>query len=212
MKKWVIGSIALVLVPILGFGLYVLFITMTIASAAVGAGGGPRGDGQAAYPLDQPMNMTDDFGPRPCPVYDQNGCTTNQFHAGVDLQNNYPNSCGQPVYAVLPGEVTLSSTLYLSIKHPDGYVISYLHMYKSQRLVDVGDAVQAGQQIGVVGNVAPSTGCHLDLRINVAANTDPEVARLPIPDTAPGAWVNPEDFMTLFGIELCPAATCARLY
>lgn len=207
MKKWVIGAIALVLVPVLVFTTYVLFITMTIASAAAGAGGGPRGDGQAAYPLDQPMNMTDDFGPRPNRV---EGAST--WHSGVDLQNNYPNSCGQPVYAVLPGEVTLSSTLYLSIKHPDGYVISYLHMYKSERLVDVGDTVQTGQQIGAVGNVPPSSGCHLHLMVNVGANTDPAVARLPIPADAPGPFVNPEDFMALFGIELCPAATCARLY
>lgn len=212
MKKWVIAAIALVLAPILAFGAYLLLITMTITSAAAGAGGGPVTGTGAAYPLDLPINMTEDFGPRPCPVYGAGGgCDASTWHAAVDLIHNSP-SCGDPVYAVLPGEVTLSNSLYLSIKHPDGYVISYLHMYKSQRLVDVGDRVTAGQQIGVVGNVYPSSGCHLDLRVNVAANTNPAVAALPIPSDAPGPWVDPEEFLALFGIELCPPGECLRLY
>ncbi|WP_448889240.1 M23 family metallopeptidase, partial [Enterobacter hormaechei] len=96
------------------------------------------------------------------------------------------------------GTVTLSSSLWLSIKHPDGFVVSYLHMYKSERLVDVGDTVSAGQQIGVVGNVPPSGGCHLDLRINKNGTTNQAVAALQ-EATALGApaqyagFVNPEE-------------------
>lgn len=164
------------------------------------------GSGQAVAPLDAPFNMTDDFGPRP-----DYGIGASTWHPGVDLQN-YPNPCGRPVYAVLPGTVTLSSALYLSVKHPDGFVVSYLHMYKSDRLVDVGDVVAAGQQIGLTGNVAPSTGCHLDLRINVLSNTNPQVAQLPQDPAAPG-WVSPEDFMRLYGAPLCDdPATCKRQY
>ena len=213
MKKWVIGAIVLLLLPGLLLGGYVLLITMTITSAAAGGGGQPGSAGQAVYPLDLPLNMTDDFGLRDCPVYTSSGtCATNSFHAGIDLQNRYPNSCGQPVYAVLPGEVTLSNTLYLSITHADGFIVSYLHMNKSERTVDVGDRVVAGQPIGAVGNVPPSSGCHLDLRINVSGNRNPAVAQLPIPSNAPGPWVNPEDFMTLFGVEICPPDSCRRLY
>jgi murein DD-endopeptidase MepM/ murein hydrolase activator NlpD len=212
MKKWVLGAIALVMVPLIGGLLYVLLITMTITTAAAGSGAGPVGDGQAAYPMDLPIKMTEDFGPRDCPVWNSNGsCAASTWHVGVDLIHGSP-SCGDAVYAVLPGEVTLSSALTLSIKHPNGYVISYLHMYKSQRLVDVGDVVQAGQQIGVAGNVQPSSGCHLDMRVNVAANKDPAVAQLPIVSGAPGPWVDPEAFMALFGVELCPADSCPRLY
>lgn len=163
-------------------------------------------DGNAAAPLDVPFNMTDDYGPR-----SDTGTGASTWHPGVDLQN-YPDPCGRPVYAVLPGTVTLSSTLYLSVRHPDGFVVSYLHMYKTERLVDVGDAVQAGQQIGVTGNVAPSTGCHLDLRINVTGSTNPAVSGLPQDPNAPG-WVNPEDFMRLYGVPLCDdAASCKRQY
>lgn len=164
----------------------------------------PGGSGQAAAPLDVPFNMTDGFGPRP-----DYGIGASTWHPAIDLQN-YPNPCGRPVYAVLPGTVTLSSALYLSVKHADGFVISYLHMYKSERLVDVGDTIVAGQQIGLTGNVAPSTGCHLDLRINVLGNTNPQVAQLPQDPNAPG-WVNPEDFMRLYNTPLCDdPAICKR--
>lgn len=161
-----------------------------------------NGGGTAVLPLPVGYSMTSDFGPRTSPI---EGASS--WHPAVDLGD----PCGTPVYASLPGVVSLSSDLYLSIKDSDGFVISYLHMYKTQRLVDVGDTVTAGQQIGVVGKVPPATGCHLDFRVNVTANTNPEVAKLPQGSGAPG-FVNPEDFMKIFGVDLCPAATCARNY
>ena len=178
-------------------------------------GGGCSGsiEGEIQLPLRSDYNMTSGYGPRSSGVP---GAST--WHAAIDLQR-WPNPCGDPVYAILPGKVTLSSALWLSIEHADGYVVSYLHMYKSQRPVDVGDTVDAGEQIGVVGNVPPSGGCHLDLRINVANNTNPEVAklilsqndtRLPRPATLPEHqnFVNPEDFFDLWGVDLCPAGSC----
>ncbi len=182
-----------------------------VARYAGSSGNCAAGSGQAALPLAEGFNMTEDFGPRPCPIpLSGGGCGASTWHVGVDLQN-WPNACGDPVYAVLPGTVVVSSALTLSIRHPDGFVISYLHMYKSQRFVDVGDRVETGQQVGVVGNVAPSTGCHLDLRINVTGTTNASVASLPQDARMPG-WVNPEDFMRLYGVELCPAEWCSRQY
>lgn len=171
--------------------------------------------GEMALPLDQPYQMTSGYGPRDIAV---EGAST--WHVAIDLQN-WPGNCGAPVYAILPGTVTLSSALWLSIKHADGFVVSYLHMYKSDRLVDVGDQVVAGQQIGKVGNVPPSGGCHLDLRINVADNTNPQVAQLTLsqnetrmaPATRPEHqnFVDPEQFMRLWGVEVCPDDWCRRL-
>jgi hypothetical protein len=80
--------------------------------------------------------MTSGYGPRDIDV---EGAST--WHVAIDLQH-WPNNCGDPVYAILPGTVTLSSDLWLSIRHPDGFIVSYLHMYKSQRLVNVGDQVR----------------------------------------------------------------------
>lgn len=159
--------------------------------------------------------MTSGYGPRDIDV---EGAST--WHVAIDLQN-WPGNCGAPVYAILPGTVTLSSALWLSIKHADGFVVSYLHMYKSDRLVDVGDQVVAGQQIGKTGNVPPSGGCHLDLRINVADNTNLQVAQLTLsqnetrmaPATRPEHqnFVDPEQFMRLWGVEVCPDDWCRRL-
>lgn len=188
----------------------------TLGSGISGPCGGGGGiSGEMALPMDPGYQMTSGYGPRDIDVP---GAST--WHAAIDLQI-WPDPCGDPVYAILPGEVTLSSALWLSIRHEDGFVISYLHMYKSQRLVDVGDTVTAGQQLGVTGNVPPSGGCHLDLRINVTDNTNPQVAQLMLsqnetrmrPATRPEHqnFVQPEEFMRLWGVEVCAAETCRRL-
>jgi murein DD-endopeptidase MepM/ murein hydrolase activator NlpD len=166
------------------------------ATAPIVAGEG------GAQPLDVPYNMTDNYGPRVVPV-----AGASAWHPAYDLQN-YPNPCGRPVYAVLPGTVTASDRLYLSVKTSDGNLISYLHMHKTERLVDVGSVVTAGQQIGIVGNEAPSTGCHLDIRMNVTDNTNPQVAALEVSTAVPG-YVDPGAFMPLYGIILCDV-TCGR--
>lgn len=167
--------------------------------------------GQAAFPLKPGYQMTSGYGSRDLTI----GEYSSDWHPALDLQN-WPNPCGDPVYAVLPGTVTLSSELFLTIKHQDGYLISYLHMHKSERLVDVGDQVSTGEQIGLVGNVPPSSGCHLDLRINKNGTTNPAVAALQEAPALGGparyaGYVNPEDFLRLFGLEICPSDSCRRL-
>ncbi|MGC5224535.1 M23 family metallopeptidase [Micromonospora sp. DT81.3] len=182
---------------------------VTTVGGSITCGSGTAG--QAAYPMDPGYQMTSDYGPREVTV---EGASS--WHAGIDLQL-WPGPCGDNVYAILPGTVTVSSELWLSIRHPDGFTVHYLHMYKSQRLVDVGDTVEAGQQIGLTGNVPPSGGCHLHLAMSVTGNTNPAVAQLTTAGTlgAPSYYsdfVNPEEFMRLFGIEVCPNdGSCRRL-
>lgn len=160
--------------------------------------------GQAVYPLDQPFNKTSGYGPRDIDIPG-----ASKWHPAEDYQN-WPGPCTKPVYAMLPGTVTLSDRLWLSVTSPEGYVISYLHMYKSERIVDVGATVTAGQQIGVVGNEGPSGGCHVDVRINVAQNTNPSVAQLPRGDASAGAgnYVAPKEFFRLFNLDVCPPEWC----
>jgi murein DD-endopeptidase MepM/ murein hydrolase activator NlpD len=220
---------AVLLTPMLALGAYTMFVLTLLggASAASGVSGcipgapvptstpstsapptatpvpGCAGEGLAVPPLGPGYNMTSIFGYRGDIGLDG----VSDWHGGIDLQNP-ARKCGDPVYSVLPGTVILSSTMFLSIKHPDGFVVSYLHMYKSQRLVDVGDEVVAGQQIGITGNVQPSTGCHLDLRVAPGSTTNAAILALPRDPHLP-AYVNPEDFLKLFGVDLCPK-TCAR--
>lgn len=148
-----------------------------------------------------------EYGPRDI------GGNASRWHAGVDL--SYPGgpsaTCGQPVYSAMDGVVTRADWLWVSIEHEDGFVISYLHMYEEDHLVDVGDKVAAGTQIGVIGNAGEnqgmSFGCHLDFRIDTTMNTNSEVASLQTAGEigAPAQWANfvdPQEFMALLGEPL----------
>ncbi|WP_426624523.1 M23 family metallopeptidase [Leifsonia sp. McL0607] len=177
-------------------------VTNELAQTYVSTGARACTAGTAAYPLNAPYMMTDGFGPRSAPT---EGASS--WHPAVDLVGK----CGEPIYAILPGRVVVSDRLTLSIESPDGFTVSYLHSHLADRLVNIGDQVTRGQQISAVGNEAPSTGCHLDLRINVSGNKNPQVAQLATFPDAPG-WVDPEAFMSLFGLELCPTDWCTRSY
>lgn len=170
-------------------------------TCAVAAGG-------IVLPLDAPFTMSEDYGPRVAPTA---GASTQ--HPAVDL---FVGGGGEPVYAIQAGHVVHEDELYLTIQTPDGTRVSYLHMWQSDRLVRLGDQVQIGQQIGSVGNAPPSTGPHLDLRIDVTASTDPKIQALPIDPGVAVAWSarypNPEDYFALFGAELCGVDFCTRQY
>lgn len=180
----------------------------TVVGTLAGGGESVCQGGNLAMPLQAGFQMTDDYGPRIAPVPG-----SSNWHPAVDLQN-WPNPCGQPVYAITSGTVTYKAGYQLSIKSPDGYTVSYLHMKLSDITVGVGDTVTAAQPIGAVGSEGPSTGCHLDVRINVDGNTNPAVAALPRSETigGPAGWVSPEQFYEAYGIVLCPPDTCARTY
>jgi murein DD-endopeptidase MepM/ murein hydrolase activator NlpD len=171
------------------------------STAAPAPTGGCASGGPVGFPLVKPFNMTDNFGPRIVPV---EGASS--YHPADDLSG----ACGTPVYSIGTGTVTLSDRLTLSVKTPDGYTVSYLHSHLSDRKVNVGDTVTMGQEITAIGNEAPSSGCHLDIRINVTGNTNAQVATLPLDPEAPG-WVDPEKFYALFGQTLCDD-TCQRIY
>ena len=83
-----------------------------------------------------------------------------QRHTGVD----YPAAIGTPVTAVAPGRVVFSGRLeirgeYVLVDHGAGLFSGYGHL--SERMVDVGDALEQGDTIGLVGNTGRSLGPHL---------------------------------------------------
>lgn len=167
-------------------------VITALGGTSSGGGGSGCQTGSVALPLDRPFMISSHFGKRPTPTP---GASSN--HPATDMVGH----CGDPVYAIVAGTVTKSDRLWLSVTTDAGYTVSYLHMHRWDRLVDVGDTVAAGDAIGAVGNEAPSTGCHLDLRINTAGNNDPVVAGLPVDASLPG-WVDPEDFMAAHGTPL----------
>jgi len=94
------------------------------------------------------------------------------YHQGVDLLA----PCGQPVYATAAGVVKVSQESYggygvaVSIDHVIGgqRVNSlYGHMTYGSRQVAVGQSVEAGQLIGLVGSTGSSTACHTHFEIHI---------------------------------------------
>ncbi|MBN9630060.1 MAG: M23 family metallopeptidase [Actinobacteria bacterium] len=180
-----------------------------VVGTLVGGGEAVCQSGYLVFPLntDPMFQMTSPYGYR---GFVTEGASL--WHAAVDLQH-WPNPCGDPIYAITAGKVTVAAGYQVSIKSAEGYTVSYLHMEPGDMLVGVGDDVVAGQQIARVGNNGPSTGCHLDLRINVIGNTNSIVSDLPRAETigGPSGFVDPEAFYEAFGLELC-GDSCRRIY
>jgi len=101
------------------------------------------------------------------------------------------------------GEVVLTGAAAngVWVRAADGTEIGYLHMEGVNVAED--DAVTAGQQLGEIGSAPPSTGCHLDLRVDAANSTGP-VAKLPKLTSASvcPTCVDPDEFARVYGMEL----------
>ena len=92
----------------------------------------------------------------------------NFFHSGLDL-----SACGNNlnIYAVAPGKVVFADLLtvrgnYTVIDHGWGIFSAYGH--QAEVKVKVGDQVEAGQLIGLIGKTGRVTGPHLhwDMWVN----------------------------------------------
>lgn len=95
-------------------------------------------------------------------------------HQGIDLALK----TGDPVYATFDGKVRFSKAAgnygnLVIIRHNNGLETYYAHL--SQRDVEVGDWVVAGQQIGLGGSTGKSTGPHLHFEVRYRGQSfDPE--------------------------------------
>lgn len=93
-------------------------------------------------------------------------------HNGVDIASKY----GTPILAAAGGQVIVSKTggwgggygNYVVIKHSNGTQTLYGHM--SEVLVQTGETVSRGQQIGKMGNTGRSTGVHLHFEVRGGKN------------------------------------------
>jgi Peptidase family M23 len=108
----------------------------------------------------QPLNISSPFGWRTDPI---NG--TSRFHAGIDL----PAQTGTPVLAAQSGYVVFSGVYgdygqTVVIDH--GSSLYTLYGHNSERLVNPGQYVKAGQPIARVGSTGRVTGPHLHFEVH----------------------------------------------
>lgn len=99
------------------------------------------------------------FGHRPDPFTGRNA-----FHRGLD----FAGPAGSQVVSVASGVVTYSKDRFgygrtVEINHGNGYVTRYAHNQRA--LVAVGDTVQKGQAIALMGSTGRSTGPHLHFEV-----------------------------------------------
>lgn len=102
------------------------------------------------------------------------GARWGTFHAGIDIAA----PLGSPIYAVAAGTVIDAGPaqgfgLWVRIRHDDGTISVYGHMYDFS--VSVGERVPAGLQIARIGNRGDSTGPHLHFEIIInGQHVDPQ--------------------------------------
>ena len=112
-----------------------------------------------AWPTTKPYRISSHFGWRIHPIQH-----VRKLHTGVDITGTK----SRDIYAIQDGKVTASSHHYsmgnyIRIKHSNGYESVYMHL--KQRLASVGDEIEKGQKIGIMGCTGSCTGTHLHLTV-----------------------------------------------
>ena len=120
-------------------------------------------DGRFQYPVDEPC-VNSQFGQR----RDYNNGGLFFYHTGLDF-----GVCAQNlnIYASAAGEVVMAEELTIKgkailIDHGWGVFSGYWHL--SEFNVSVGDIVQQGDLLGLIGNTGRSAGPHLHFEIDIS--------------------------------------------
>ena len=126
-------------------------------------------------PRIQPLNLSNPkirvsaaFGPRIDPIY-----RVQSWHDGID----FAGPVGIPIYATGEGRVIRARHDFspygygnvVDIDHGFGYKTRYAHL--SEIKVELGEAVQRGQLIALLGNTGKSTGPHLHYEVQYKGQT-----------------------------------------
>jgi murein DD-endopeptidase MepM/ murein hydrolase activator NlpD len=114
--------------------------------------------------------ITDGYGPRP-----EQPAGAGPFHYGVDIGA----ACSTWIGAATDGTVVDTGWFgslgnWVLIDHGSGVETAYAHLATGGTVVTVGEKVEAGDPIGLVGSTGASTGCHLHVEVRLdGVRTDP---------------------------------------
>ena len=98
------------------------------------------------------------------PVISTFGQRSRGWHAGIDIKAEM----GTEIFAAAPGTVVYSGWIrfygqVVKIEHANGFITLYAHNQKN--LVEVGEDVEAGQLIALVGRSGHVTGPHVHFEV-----------------------------------------------
>jgi hypothetical protein len=131
----------------------------------------PIAPGQFLCPI-QAAPMIQGFGPTSFALEPSYGVYLH-FHTGVDLLAGY----GTPIMAAAGGTVTAAGPAFdfgIRVEITDTYGLVEIYAHMSQVQVAVGQVVQQGQKVGLVGSTGLSIGAHLHFQLEVGGvPTDP---------------------------------------
>ena len=124
------------------------------------------GTGSIRWPFPTAVPISSGFGDRVAPC---RYCSSD--HRGVDF---VPGN-GAPIFAIADGVVTASEFgggygQYVYLEHDingRSVLTVYAHMQRNSSPLRVGDVVQVGDFIGLVGNTGISTGPHLHFEVRI---------------------------------------------
>ncbi len=124
------------------------------------------GTGTIRWPFPTAVPISSGFGDRVAPC---RYCSSN--HRGVD----FTPGLGSPIFAIADGVVTTAEFgggygQYVYIEHEingQRTLSVYAHMQRGSSPLRVGEEIQVGDFIGLVGNTGTSTGAHLHFEIRI---------------------------------------------
>lgn len=125
------------------------------------------GRGAVQWPFPYPVPISDGFGERPPPC---RGCSS--FHRGTD----FTPGAGTAIYAIASGTVIYTEVSdrgmgnNVIIAHTiNGQSVQslYAHMEMNSSPLNVGDVVNVGDFVGLVGHTGTAIGAHLHLEIHI---------------------------------------------
>ncbi len=115
------------------------------------------------WPTSKPYRISSCYSYRNHPIRGQY-----HFHAALDItgtksKNIYAIQSGTVISAYNDNGYHQGAGNNVKIKHDETYTSQYMHLAKT--LVKVGDHVEKGQLIGIMGRTGSATGVHLDFRV-----------------------------------------------